>query len=163
MKGIFPAIMKSAVKPFLALLCCGAAAFSFADAMTAKWQAHYDVYVKSITSRNFAVFKTYIAKDFVWVKPDGKRVLRDKALAEFKGIFDAKKVSGGEKVLKAVKRGAEVDVTYKASFTIVLADGTTSSFAEEGVDTWKQNKGKWQLVRSVDKPARKRISGAGIG
>lgn len=134
-----------------AFLIAVASIFAHSGKFTAEWQSRYDDLSSSVRALNFAKFQSYVADSYTWVQPGGKTKNRKDSLAEFKPMFDMKKITGGEKVVKASKKGSQVDVTYDARWVMTGKDNKTSRFHEVGVDTWKQIGGKWMIVRSVDK------------
>lgn len=132
-----------------------ASGLASAGNLTSEWKARYATYTKTITSRNFPAWKRYIAKDFVWIQPDGKQKARAEAIAEFGGIFKMKQVTGDEKVLGVKKSGDTVAVQLFVDFTMVDENGKKSVYQSKCVDYWRKIGGRWQMVKSVDEPAKK--------
>lgn len=125
--------------------------FALAGKVPSAWKARYKAEVKLIIARDFKAYSALVADDYVWVKPDGTKVDRKTAMAEYEPLFGAKKVTGDSVPQKVVVHGDLVDVTFKAKFTFEFDGQPTLKFYEVGVDTWKKIKGKWQIVKTVDK------------
>lgn len=117
-----------------------------------EWKERYRQVVKTFTTRNFAAFKKLVADEYVWILPDGTTKNRKESLAEFEPLFKAVKATGDEKIEKVEKKGDTVEVTFKANFVFTFADKSKVEINEEGIDTWKKIKGKWQFIQSRDKP-----------
>lgn len=147
--------MVTPLKLGLALSILAASGFAHADKLTKDWQKRYDVYVNSITSRDQKAFESYIAKDFYWVKADGTKLNRKAALAEFGGIFTATKITGGETVLRAIKKGPVVEIHFHERFEITMPKSKPFKMDEFGTDGWKLIGGKWQMIYSIAKPTKK--------
>ncbi len=126
-------------------------AFVHADKLAVEWQTRYDGLSGTLRAKNFAKFESFIADSYTWVQPGGQTKNRKESLAEFKPMFEMKRITGGEKVVAVVKKGEQVDVTYDARWVLTGKDNKISHFHEVGVDSWKRFGGKWKVIRSVDK------------
>jgi hypothetical protein len=124
---------------------------AFAGPVPSEWTNRYKAEVKLITARDFVGWQKLIAKEFVWVQPDGKKVNRKDAIAEYKGLFDALKIEGDSVPKRVVQRGQKFDVTYAADFLITFAGQGRKRYTESGVDTWKRIAGKWQIIKNITK------------
>lgn len=142
--------MSFSCKCFIACIAA-ASTFTHDDKFKTEWQARYDGLSKVVRSQNFAKFQTYVADSYTWLTPDGKTKNRKDSLAEFKPLFEMKKVTGGEMVVNVSKIGKEFRITYDARWVLISKDNKTSHYHEVGVDTWKQFAGAWKVVHSVDK------------
>jgi len=127
------------------------APLALADTLIQEWQTRYDRLSKAVRDRDFARFQSFAAADYTW-KPLSRRTMnRKEAIAAYAPVFKMKAISGGEKVLRAIKKGERVEIDYESRFSFVAPDGTTSRMHEIGVDTWKRRDGTWKIVRTVTK------------
>ena len=140
---------------FISLLALASVAtLASADSLTKKWQVRYDALSKLVVTKDFNSFQKLIADDYVWVQPDGKQLNRKDTITAFAPIFQMKKVTGGEKVTKVVKKGDTFEVTFDARWSFVGPDGKAATDKEVGVDTWRKVKGEWNVVKTVDKAVK---------
>jgi len=136
-----------------ALVIAFISTFAQAGSLTSEWQTRYDNLAKVVRSKNFAIFQSLMADSYKWKTPDGKVKNRKESIAEFKPLFDMKSITGGEKVTAVSDKGSLTEVSYDEKWDFLSKDNKTSHYHEVGVDTWKQLRGKWQVVRTVTKLA----------
>ncbi|MFM9872457.1 MAG: nuclear transport factor 2 family protein [Fimbriimonadaceae bacterium] len=117
-----------------------------------EWTERYVAYTKTITDLDYKTWQAYIAPSFVWTKSDGTKVNRADALKEFGAIFQAKTITGTEKVLKVTESGGLVNVELHVDLTMDFPETGESKYVADGTDVWKQFDGKWLMVKSIDKP-----------
>ncbi len=116
-----------------------------------EWQARYDKLSRTFATRDFPAFQSMIAKNYVWVDPNGKRLNRAQAMESFKTIFAARSITGGEKVTSVKKVGNKVEIGYDAHWVVVFEGKKPQRIHEMGIDTWQKIGGRWLCVKTVDR------------
>jgi hypothetical protein len=121
------------------------------DPLLLEWTERYDAYTKTITDVNYKAWEAHIAPSFVWTKSDGTLVKRADALKEFGAIFQAKTITGTEKVINVTEAGGLVNVELHVDLSMNFPDSGESKYVADGTDIWKNIDGKWLMVKSIDK------------
>lgn len=100
---------------------------------------------------DFKAFSNYFSPNFVSIGPDGSKTSKADFLEQVKPLFDAaKKGVAHEKLHSATTKNGQVSVSF--DFTLdLIGDSGTTKVHEVGVDTWKKEKGRWVLIKTVDK------------
>jgi hypothetical protein len=138
-------------RPAAALLLACVAPVAFADALVKEWQVRYDTVSKLVRDRNFTAFQSYMGSDYTWTPLGGKKLNRKESIAAYAPIFKMKRITGGEEVIKAVRRGNRVEVTCDVRYVVTDQKGGTSRMHEVGVDTWERRRGTWKVIQTVTK------------
>ena len=138
-------------RPTAALLLACLAPSALADNLVKEWQVRYDMVSRLVRDRDFATFQSYMGSDYTWTPLGGKKMNRRESIAAYAPMFKMKRITGGEKVLKAVKKGNRVEITCDVRYVVTDPNGGTSRMHEIGVDTWERRKGSWKVIQTVTK------------
>lgn len=134
------------------LLVAGAHSSLAAD-LAREWQARYDGLSKVVRDRNFGAFLAYTAPDFTWTPYHGKPMSRKAAREAFAPMFKAESITGGEQVMKAIRKGKRVEVTCYVHYKIT-SGGKTTSIHEVDLDLWEKRGAEWKIVQSITKQSK---------
>ncbi len=127
------------------------AVFASAVTLPAPIKANYGLLIAAINKGDFMTFQSYFAPTFVNVDATGKVVKRAEFLEEAGAIVKSiKKGNLKEKVLGVKSHGRTVSVDFDLAGALATATGPLE-LHEVGTDVWAESKGKWLLVKTVDK------------
>lgn len=113
-------------------------------------QGQYDHLAKAFLQKDLKTFEAFLAPNYVLVRAPGKNATRVEVIRDFEQMSKVMSFSSWSRSVTDIN-GSVVSVkgTFKA--TIKDPQGKPHSLTMDAMstDTWVQNKGRWQIVKSV--------------
>lgn len=129
----------------------GLAAYATAGSITKPVaQSQYNHMSKAMLLKDVKTLESFLAPSYVLIRDNGKTATRSQVVQSFGQMNKVMAISSWTRQVTSV-HGSEVSVKSTVKATIKDQKGKPHLFALEGAstDTWVENKGHWQMVKSV--------------